>query len=81
SDEFGADLIIIGSQGKGALERVVLGSVSQKVLTSAACSVRIARGKVDTDPAPIRLLVGFDGSKGAAAAVDSILRRSWPENT
>lgn len=81
SDEFGADLIIIGSQGKVAFERVVLGSVSQKVLTSAACSVRIARGKVDTDPAPIRLLVGFDGSKGAAAAVDSILRRSWPENT
>lgn len=81
ADEIEADLIVIGSHGKGALERLVLGSVSQKVLTSAACSVRIARGKVETDPSPIRLLLGFDGSKGAEAAVDAVARRHWPPET
>ncbi|MER3429686.1 MAG: hypothetical protein C4324_01350 [Blastocatellia bacterium] len=81
ADEIAADLIVIGSHGKGAIERLVLGSVSQKVLTSADCSVRIARGKIETDPAPIRLLVGFDGSKGADVAVSGIAERVWPTNT
>lgn len=81
ADEIAADLIVIGSHGKGTIERLVLGSVSQKVLTSAECSVRIARGKVETDPAPIRLLVGFDGSKGADVAVGNIAARVWPAGT
>ena len=44
SDEWAADLIVIGARGHSVLGgRLVLGSVSQRVLYEARCSVRIAR--------------------------------------
>ena len=44
AESFGADLIVIGSHGHGALERFLLGSVSQAVALHAKCSVEIVRG-------------------------------------
>jgi nucleotide-binding universal stress UspA family protein len=38
------DVIVIGSSGKGFLQRRVLGSVSNKVAKQARCSVYIVRG-------------------------------------
>jgi nucleotide-binding universal stress UspA family protein len=38
------DVIVIGSSGKGFLQRKVLGSVSNKVAKQAKCSVYIVRG-------------------------------------
>src|SRR5262245_4865505 len=35
-----ADLIVVGSQGRSALGRLFLGSVSRRVVTEAPCSVR-----------------------------------------
>jgi nucleotide-binding universal stress UspA family protein len=78
---FKPDLIIVGSQGHSALGRLLLGSISQKILTEAECSVRVARGRVEVDPSPVRLLIGFDGSAGAMAAVRSVARRLWPSDT
>lgn len=43
ADEFGADLIVVGSHGRGAVGRFLLGSVSQSVSMHAKCSVEIAR--------------------------------------
>ncbi len=43
AQEWGANMIIVGSHGYGALGRVLLGSVSQAVLTHANCSVEIIR--------------------------------------
>jgi nucleotide-binding universal stress UspA family protein len=43
--EVGADLIVIGSHGRTGLERVVLGSVSEKVMREARCPVMVARAK------------------------------------
>lgn len=77
-DEFGPDLIVLGSHGQSALSRFVLGSISYKVLTEAACSVRIARGRVEVDGAAARIEVGFDGSVGSFAAIDAVARRRWP---
>ena len=43
ADAFGADLIVVGAHGQGALERFLLGSVSQAVALHAKCSVEIVR--------------------------------------
>jgi len=81
ADEMNADLIVVGSHGRSAVGRLLLGSISQKVLTEAACSVRVARGRIDIDPEPARIVIGFDGSRGANAAVDAVIARKWPDGT
>lgn len=43
AEAFGADLIVVGSHGYGAVERFLLGSVSQSVALHAKCSVEIVR--------------------------------------
>jgi len=40
-----ADMIVVGTHQKGALARLVLGSVSQKIATRAQCPVLLARPK------------------------------------
>jgi nucleotide-binding universal stress UspA family protein len=40
---WGADLIVMGSHGYGALKRFLLGSVSQAVVSHAKCSVEVVR--------------------------------------
>src|SRR5262249_9269220 len=43
--EDGADLIVVGSHGMGAVERFLIGSVSERVARYAHCSVLVARGE------------------------------------
>ena len=43
AEEWGADLIVIGSHGYKSWERMLLGSVSQAVAAHARCSVLIVR--------------------------------------
>jgi len=79
--ELNADLIVVGSHGKSGLAgRLILGSVSQRVLYEAPCSVRIGREAKDRVQ-PLRLLVGIDGSSHSKAAVEAIAKRSWPAET
>jgi nucleotide-binding universal stress UspA family protein len=78
ADEFKPDLILVGSQGRSAIGRFVLGSISQKVLTEARCSVRIGRGRIEVNGSPVRLLLAFDSSEGAHAAAEVIASRNWP---
>lgn len=77
ADSFKPDLIVAGSHGRSAINRLLLGSISQKILTEAHCSVRVARGRIEVDAAPARLIIGFDGSKGAQAAVEAVAGRHW----
>jgi nucleotide-binding universal stress UspA family protein len=74
-----ADLIVVGTHGRSGVARVLLGSVSLRVLKQAKCSVRVARPR--THEGPLRLLIGVDGSAEAEAVVDEICRRSWPKDT
>jgi nucleotide-binding universal stress UspA family protein len=41
---WGADLILMGSRGRTGLERIVMGSVAQYVVSHAPCSVEVVRG-------------------------------------
>lgn len=45
AEKMGAGLIVVGSHGSGAIERFLLGSVSQAVALHAKCSVLIVRKK------------------------------------
>ncbi len=78
ADEWKPDLILVGSHGRTALGKFVLGSVSQRVLTEAKCSVRVARGRVDEPNTSLRIMVGVDGSQASHEALSTVASRSWP---
>ncbi|MEP6947327.1 MAG: universal stress protein [Acidobacteriota bacterium] len=85
AEKLNADLIVVGSQGRSAVGRLLLGSVSKRIATDARCSVRVARA-VDQNgewpsSKPPRLLVGVDGSPDAEQAIFSIGQRVWPDGT
>jgi len=81
ADEWRPDLIVVGSHGRTALGRMFFGSVSQKVIDEAHCSVRVARGRIVEPDVPARIIVGVDGSEEADAAVDEIASRNWPDGS
>jgi nucleotide-binding universal stress UspA family protein len=41
------DVIVVGSHGRGALERLLLGSVSDQVVRHAPCPVLVIRPRPD----------------------------------
>ena len=84
ADESKPNLIVIGSHGRSGVGRFVLGSVSLKVLSEAACSVRVARkspARAENDDSPMRMVIGFDGSTDSLMAVESVANRYWPPDT
>lgn len=50
AEKWKADLIVVGSHGYPAWERLLLGSVSQAVVSHAKCSVEVARGHAIGSP-------------------------------
>src|SRR5215211_1099182 len=90
SEEIGADLVVVGSQGHGPVERLLLGSVSEGVVHHASRPVLVLRGGQDSWP-PERVIIGDDGSEAAkkagalAASIGDlfgardILVRAYPE--
>jgi nucleotide-binding universal stress UspA family protein len=81
ADSWPADLVVLGAHGKSATERILIGSVSRKVLSHASCSVRIARDDIEKKHTSPRLIIGFDGSFDAQMAVQEVARRVWPERS
>lgn len=49
AQNWGADLIVVGSHGYGFWSRALLGSVSNSVLNHAPCSVLVVRGVTTED--------------------------------
>jgi nucleotide-binding universal stress UspA family protein len=84
ADEWGADLVLVGSQGLNALARLALGSTVRSVLRHAKCSVEVVRAPhqdTGSGKRKKRILVATDGSEFSAAALKSIAGRPWPEGT
>ncbi len=77
-----AELIVVGSRGRGALSRSVLGSVSAGLIRHAHCPVALIRHDDPElpDPAQGPVLVGIDGSTSdlatAIAFEEASLRRA-----
>ena len=79
ADEWKPDLVIVGAHGHTVLGgRLILGSVSQRVLYEALCSVRVARAPKNDGDSPVRIVIGTDGSPGAQASIEAVAARSWP---
>lgn len=82
ADEWKPDLIVVGSHGRSAVSRFILGSVSKKVVTDSDHSVRVSRGDLEKDlNKPVRLVIGVDASAEAEQAVRAVGRRVWPYGT
>jgi nucleotide-binding universal stress UspA family protein len=86
ASEWKADLLIIGSHGRGLIGRMFLGSVSLAVLHRAHCPVRIVRAPLNTPSAevlgsPVRIMLAYDGAPCSDAAFAAILSRSWPQRS
>jgi len=64
AEEIGADLVILGARGHGAIEQALLGSVSAEVIDQTHCAVLVARR-----PSADRILIGTDGSEVAMSAI------------
>ena len=82
ADQCGSNLIVVGSHGHSvAGGRLILGSVSQRVLHEARCSVRVARCLETRRDGPVRIVIGYNGSPDAERAVDAVASRVWPEGS
>lgn len=82
ADRDKSDLIVVGSHGHSLVGgRLILGSVSQRVLYDARCSVRVARCWEEKGKGSVRIVVGFNGSKDSEVAVDAVASREWPKGS
>jgi nucleotide-binding universal stress UspA family protein len=82
ADEWHPDLIVMGARGHSVFGgRLILGSISQRVLYEARCSVRIARASTKDAHDPARILIGVDQSSDSNAAVDAVCSRNWPKGS
>lgn len=77
SEAWKPDLVVVGSHGHSILGRLVLGSVSQKVLTESRATVRVARGQGRGAIEPVRIVIGYDGSPDSERAIDAVCQRTW----
>jgi nucleotide-binding universal stress UspA family protein len=64
-----ADLLVVGSRGRGRVRSAVLGSVALYCVTHAECPVVIVHPMVSEPVVPARVVVGIDGSERSRAAL------------
>ena len=83
ANEWKPDLVVVGSHGRSAVGRLLVGSVSKKLATGLKSSLRVVRGapNLGDDHVPPRIIVGVDGSTGAERAVRAVGNRVWPTGT
>jgi nucleotide-binding universal stress UspA family protein len=67
AEELESDLLVTGSRGRGSVQRLLMGSVSEGIVHGASSPVLVMRGGYRAWP-PERVVVGNDGSEEAERA-------------
>lgn len=82
ADDRNVNLVVVGTVEQSAVVRLVLGSVSKRVVTDSHHSVRVARFvERKRKDALRRILVGVDGSPAADQAIFAVGQRVWQDGT
>lgn len=78
-----ADLILLGSHGRGTVGRLLLGSTALAVLRHAECSVEVVRKPRAEQhiSAGMRVMVPTDGSEYAEFALQVVSQLPWPAHS
>lgn len=78
ADEVRGDLIALGPSGKNLYERMMIGSVSRKALTSSKSSILLVKKEIDSSK-PLTIIIATDHSDYANRCIKRF--RSWePQN-
>ena len=64
----GAELLVVGSRGRGPVRSALLGSVALHCITHARCPVLVVHGSVGAPPPSAPVVAGLDGSPESLAA-------------
>jgi nucleotide-binding universal stress UspA family protein len=78
SEEWGADLVVLGARGLGKVKRFLQGSVSDAVAHHARCAVLIVKGRRRKFGS---VLVAMDGSEDSFQAVRFVQSLALPRQT
>jgi nucleotide-binding universal stress UspA family protein len=79
--KFEVDLIVIGAKGRSAINRILLGSISDSVATQATCSVVVVRPSTNPTHQPNKILIGYDKSVASREAVAELMEWNLSRDT
>ncbi len=74
-----ADLLVVGPHGEGGISGLLLGSVTERVVSHATCPVAVVHPR--RHPRTGRIVVGLDGSDCSRRALDWAVRQAAVSDT
>jgi nucleotide-binding universal stress UspA family protein len=77
AEETPSDCIVVGTRGLSAIARFFLGSVAERAARMSPCPVLVAQPSDPVKPVS-RVVIGFDGSRGARRAVTFVEKMPLP---
>jgi nucleotide-binding universal stress UspA family protein len=80
AEEHGIDLIVMGTHGRQAIERMLIGSVAERVVREAPCPVLTVRAGGDLNVRRILVPIDFSDRSKAAIAVAEALADLYDAN-
>jgi nucleotide-binding universal stress UspA family protein len=70
AEKVGADVIVVGTRGRGTVMRVLVGSVAERIIRHAKCDVLVVRGNTD-GWSPSHMVAPTDLSEVASVAIEA----------
>jgi nucleotide-binding universal stress UspA family protein len=77
AQELGAEVLVVGTHGRSGAARLLVGSVAERTVRIAPCSVLVARGAASPGGYQ-RIVVGTDFSRGVGVALERALQVAAP---